>query len=113
MNGIIRWFFSALLIMFIGFVVPGISVYSFWAALFLVIIISIINTFIKPLAEFISMPINFLTLGLFSFVVNALLFLLAGKLSPGIEIEGFWSALAGSVILAVFAPVINDLNKKE
>ena len=65
------------------------------------------------MAEFISMPINFLTLGLFSFVVNALLFLLAGKLSPGIEIEGFWSALAGSVILAVFAPVINDLNKKE
>ncbi|MGM9994705.1 MAG: phage holin family protein [Candidatus Avigastranaerophilus sp.] len=113
MNVIIRWVLSALLIMFIAWLIPGITVSNFVSALIVVVVIALINTFIRPLVDFISMPVNFLTLGLFSLVINALLFLLAGKIAPGIEIEGFWSALLGSLLLAIFAPMISNLGQKD
>ncbi|MBQ4122897.1 phage holin family protein [bacterium] len=113
MNVIFRWILSALLIMFIAWIVPGISVSNFLTALVVVVVIALINTFIKPLVTFIAMPVNFLTLGLFSLVINALLFLLAGKIISGIEIDGFWSALLGSLILSVFSPMISNLDKNK
>lgn len=110
---IIRWILSALLIMFIAWIIPGISVSNFVSALIAVVVIALVNTFIKPFVQFISLPINFLTLGLFSFVINALMLILAGKIAPGIEIEGFWSALLGSLLLSVFAPIISNLGRKD
>ena len=110
MNIIIRWILSALLITFIAWVVPGITISSFISALFVVIIIAVINLLIKPLVELISLPINFITLGLFSFVINALLFLLAGKIAPGFVVNGFWSALFGSILLSVITPLINKIH---
>ena len=71
--------------------------------MFVVVIIALINTFIKPLLQIITLPINILTLGLFSFVINALLLMLAGYITPGFEVEGFLSALLGSIVLSLFA----------
>ena len=71
------------------------------------LVIGFINVFIRPLLEFISMPITFLTLGLFSFVVNALLLMLAGAIAPGFEVSGFWSALFGSIVLSLFSGLVD------
>lgn len=101
LGGLLRWVVYSLIIVFIAWIIPGIEVESFWAAMLVCIILALINTFIKPVLEFISLPINFLTLGLFSLVVNALLFMLAGAITPGFEVENFLSALLGSLILAV------------
>ena len=67
------------------------------------ILIALINTFIKPLLQLITLPINILTLGLFSLVINALMLMLAGWIAPGFEVEGFLSALFGSLLLSLFA----------
>ena len=109
----IRWILSALLIMFIAWLVPGITVSNYLSAMFAVVIIALVNIFIKPLIVFISFPINFLTVGLFGFVINALLFMLAGKITPGLEVESFWSALLGSLLLSVFTPIIADITDKK
>lgn len=103
LNTILRWLAYSLAIVFIAWIVPGISVANFLTAMLACIIIALINSFLKPVLQFISLPINFLTLGLFSFVLNALLFMLAGALTPGFNVNGFLSALLGSVLLSLFA----------
>ena len=99
----LRWLCYALALIFTSWVAPGIEVSSFLNALFVVVIIALINTFIKPLLQIITLPINILTLGLFSLVINALLLMLAGYITPGFEVEGFLSALFGSIILSLLA----------
>lgn len=100
---VLRWLLYALAIIFVSWVVPGIEVSSFLNAMFVVVIIALINTFIKPLLQIITLPINILTLGLFSLVINALLLMLAGYVTPGFGVEGFLSALIGSVLLSLFS----------
>lgn len=100
LNALLRFLLYSLLIVFISWIIPGIEVDNFLAAMLACIVIAVINTFVKPFLEFISLPINYLTLGLFSLVLNALLLMLAGAITPGFEVEGFLSALIGSIILA-------------
>ena len=102
-NILIRWVVYAILIIFVSWIVPGIEVDNFISAMLLCIIIALINTFIKPLLQLITLPINILTLGLFSLVINALMLMLAGWIAPGFEVEGFLSALFGSLLLSLFA----------
>ena len=113
MNMIVKWILFALLIMFIAWIIPGITITGFVSALFVVLILGLVNTFIRPLIEFISLPLNFITLGLFSLVINALLFLLVAKLSPGFQIDGFVSGLLGALILSVFTPIIDNIDIKK
>ena len=110
MNMILKWILFALLIMLIAWILPGISVSGFLSALVVVVIIGLINLLIRPLVQFISLPINILTLGLFSLVVNALLFLLAARIDPGFSIDGFWSGFFGALILSIFTPLIDKIN---
>ena len=109
---LLRWVLFALAIMFIAWLLPGISVSSIWSALIVTVIIALINMLIRPIVNFITLPLNILTVGLFSFITNALLFMLAGYLSPGFEIDGFWSALLGSIILSIFGVYINKIGEK-
>lgn len=109
MNFFIKWILSALLIMVIAWTIPGISISGFISALFVVLIMSVVNLLIRPVVQFISLPLNFITLGLFSLVINALLFLLIAKFSPGFQIEGFWSGFWGALILSIFTPLIDKV----
>ena len=109
LKALIRWVLYALSLMLIAWLIPGISVANFFSAMIACVIIAIINAVLKPILKFITFPINFFTLGLFSLVINALLFMLAGALSPGIQINGFLDALYGSLILSVLSFIINLL----
>ena len=106
---LVRWICFALALIFTAWIIPGIEVSSFWSAMFACIIIALINTFIKPLLEVITFPINFITVGLFSLVINALLLMLAGWITPGLEVEGFLSALFGSIVLSLFSIGISKI----
>lgn len=103
LNIFLRWIAYALAIVFISWIIPGIEVENFLSAMFVCIILALINTIIKPLIEIIALPVTVLTLGLFSFVINALMLMLAGWIAPGFEVEGFLSALFGSLLLSLFA----------
>ena len=112
-NLLVKWVLFAGVIMFTAWLIPGIGVESFWSAMVVSVVITAINIFVKPIIQFISMPVNFLTLGLFSFVINALLLWLAGYITPGFTVDGFLSALLGSIIIALFFGFIANNFKNE
>lgn len=109
MNFFIKWILFALLIMAIAWIIPGITISGFISALIVVVIMSIVNLLIKPIIQFISLPLNVITLGLFSLVINAFLFLLIAKFSPGFQIDGFWSGFWGAILLSIFTPLIDKV----
>jgi len=106
---LVRWICFALALIFTARVIPGIEVSSFLSAMFACVIIALINTFVKPVLQLVTLPINFLTVGLFSFVLNALLLMLAGWITPGLEVDGFLSALLGSIVLSIFSVGISKI----
>lgn len=109
LNMMLRWILYAFAIVFISWLIPGIKVENFLSAMFVCIIIALINTFIKPFLELITLPINILTLGFFSLIINALLLMLAGFIAPGFEVSGFLSAFLGSILLSLFVIGIRKL----
>lgn len=112
---LLRWIFFTLAIMFVAWLVPGIGVENFQSAMLVTVIMALINIFIRPLIVFITLPINILTLGIFTLIINALLFMLAGYLAPGFYVDGFLAAFLGSIVLSFLGLVINmvTINKAE
>ena len=106
---LVRWFCYALALIFTAWIIPGISVANFMTALLACVVIALINAFIKPILMLISLPINFLTVGLFTLVINALLLMLAGWLTPGLMVDGFWSAFFGAIILSILSMGISKI----
>ena len=100
---LLKWLALSLAIMFVGWIVPGITISSFATALVASIVIALVNVFIKPVLVFLTLPINILTLGIFILVINALLFMFVAYLVPGIEVDGFWSAFLGALILSILS----------
>ena len=100
---LLKWLALSLAIMFVGWVVPGITVSSIATALNASIVIALVNLVIKPILVFLTLPINILTLGLFILVINALLFMFVAYLIPGVEVDGFWSAFLGALLLSILS----------
>ena len=98
---LINWLVSALIILIVAYVLPGVMVVNFFAALVLAVVLGLINAFIRPLVLFLTLPINILSLGLFTFVVNALMIMLAAWFVPGFSVGNFWWALLFSIVLSI------------
>ena len=98
---IVHWCVSALALMVTAYVVPGFKVKSFFAALIAALVIGLANLTIWPILFFLTLPLNILTLGLFTFVVNAIVLRICAGILKGFEISGWFSAIVGAVILAV------------
>jgi len=84
-----------------SYLLPGITVKSFWTALLVAIVLALLNAFVKPVMVLLTIPFTLWTFGLFLFVINALIILLAGALVKGFEVKGFWWALIFSIILSI------------
>ena len=106
---IIKWVVFALMIMLVGWLTPGLTIANFLTAMIAVVVIALINAFIKPVILMLTLPLNLVTLGLFTIVINALLFMFTAYIVPGVEVEGFLSALIGSVLLSLFAVGISRI----
>lgn len=113
LNTLLKWIVYTLAIIFVAWIIPGISVENFLSAMLVCIIIALINTFVKPILQIISFPLTILTLGAFSLVINALLLMLAGWIAPGFEVDGFWSALFGSILLSLISIGINKIGENQ
>jgi putative membrane protein len=101
MNILARWLLSALAISVTAYVLRGVHVDDFYAALAAAFILGIINVTIKPLLTLLTLPITVLTLGLFTFVINALMIMLSAQLVPGFSVDSFWWALIFSLVLSI------------
>ena len=97
LNLLAVWIVNALALLALPYVVPTIQIAGFGTALLVAVVLGLINTLLKPLLILLTLPVTLLTLGLFIFVINALLFMLAGDLVTGFHVGGFWSALFGSI----------------
>lgn len=101
MSLLLLWLVNSLAILIGAYVLPWVTVASFATALLVALVLGIINVILKPILLLVTLPINILTLGLFTFVVNALLLLLTDNLIDGFSIGGFWSALLLSLIIGL------------
>lgn len=106
MQILVNLLLSAIAVFASAYIIPGVSVDGFFAAVVVAIILATVNAFIKPIVKLITLPINILTLGLFSFVVTALMVLLTAMIVPGFEVEGFVAALLFGVVLSVVSGIL-------
>jgi len=92
-----------------AYLIPGISVSGFFSALLVALFLGIVNTLIRPFLIVITLPINILTIGLFTFVINAVLVMLASKVVHGFEVRGFWWAMLFSIVLSIIHYILNKI----
>lgn len=93
-------------------ILPGIRVEGVPSAIFLSIVLSLLNILVKPLLVFLTLPITLFSFGIFLFVINAMIILLAAWLVPGFQVDGFWWALAFSILLSLTSSVLETLGMK-
>jgi putative membrane protein len=101
MNILLRIVISAIVAFGLSYVLSGVHIHSFVTALLLAIVLGLLNIFVKPILIILTLPITIFTLGLFLFVINALIILLAAKFVSGFQVDGFWWALLFSLLLSV------------
>jgi len=107
MTMLLRLLFNALGLILIAEFVEGIEVQGLYAAVITAVVLGIFNIIIRPILLILTLPITILTLGLFSFVVNAALFLFAASFIDGFPVENFWYALLGSVLMSIISTIGN------
>jgi putative membrane protein len=107
MNLFLKWLITALAILISAYIIPGVAISGFWAALWLAVYLGVVNVILNPILILITLPINILTLGLFTFVINALLILLSSTVIKGFAVSGFWHAMLFSIVLSVFSYIFN------
>jgi putative membrane protein len=109
---IARWIINSLAVMLAAYLVPGVTVRDFWSALIAALVIGLVNAIIRPIAIILTLPINILTLGLFTLVINALMFWLASSIVPGFKVDGFWPAFGGALVFWAVSWVSNSMLKE-
>lgn len=107
MTLLLRITFNALGLILIAEFISGIMVDDLYAAIVAAVVLGILNTIIRPILLLLTLPITVITLGLFAFVVNAGLFLFAASFIEGFEVENFWYALLGSLLMSIVSTVGN------
>lgn len=96
-------------ILIVAKVVGGVYVSGFGSALIGALVLGLVNAIVRPIMILLTLPLTIVTLGLFLFVVNALMLWLVAALTPGLQVKGFWAALLGSVLLTVLNLIIARL----
>ncbi len=113
MTLILRLTFNALGLILISKFIPGIVVDDFYTALIAALVLGILNVFIRPILLILTLPITILTLGLFALVLNGLLFLFAASFIDGFRVDGFFTALIGSILMSIISTIGNQWLKSD
>lgn len=104
---LIRWMITALALWLTSEVVGGISADSTLTLFVAALVLGILNAVIRPVLLILTLPINLVTLGLFTLIINGAMLKLAAWLVPGFHVEGFWAAVGGALLLSVFSFALN------
>ncbi|MBW6511620.1 MAG: phage holin family protein [Desulfuromonadaceae bacterium] len=106
---LIRWIIQTLAIMAAAWLLGGIEIHGPVAAIFAAAVLGVLNALLRPLLLLFTLPLNILTLGLFTFVINAVLLLMTSGVSRGFVVHGFWSAVAGSLVISLVSWLLNAM----
>ena len=107
MKFILKWFCSALALLAVAYLYSGVVVTSFTGALIAAAVLGVLNTIVRPLLVLLTLPVTVVTLGVFMFVINALMFWAAASLVSGLHVNGFVAAFIGSVIYSLLQLAID------
>jgi putative membrane protein len=107
MKIIVRWLLLAAALLLVAHLYSGVMVASFKAALVAALVLGLFNTLVRPLLVLLTLPVTVLTLGLFLFVINALMFWAAAEVLDGFKVSGFGAALIGSILYSLCGMVID------
>lgn len=111
MTLLISWLINSIALIITASLPTGFHVADYTTALLAAIIIGLLNVFIRPILLILTAPFNLLTLGLFTFVVNAIVIWLATLIIPGLTVDGFWSAIIAAVVLSFVSTILSHLLK--
>lgn len=111
MQIIVALILNAVALLATAYIVPGFKVIDFQSALLAGIVLGVVNTFIKPVLTYITKPITVVTLGLFAFVVNAVVLFIVSAVVPGLTIDGWMPAILGAIVLTVAGTILNSVFK--
>lgn len=110
MRILLTWLINAVALLALTHLMPSITVDSFFpTALIVAVVLGLINALIRPLFILLTLPVTILTLGLFIFVINGLLFWAVGSFMPGFHVDGFWSGVFGAIIYSVISWLLSAL----
>jgi putative membrane protein len=109
MGLLIRLILNAVALIIVAYVVPGVHVSGFVGALIAGLILGIVNAIIRPILVILSLPLEILTLGLFTLVINAVLFWFVGALHVGLTVDGFWPAFWGALVMTIVSWILSAL----
>ena len=108
MGLLIRWLILTVAIISASYLLEGIHISGFFSAFFAAAILGILNALFRPVLLLLTLPINILTFGLFTFIINALMLKRASGVIPGFEVHGFWTAVFGALIISVVSWLLNS-----
>jgi putative membrane protein len=108
MGLLVRWLILTTAIMIASYLIQGIEVNGFFSAFFAAAILGVLNVFFRPILFILTLPINILTLGFFTFIINAVLLKMASGVISGFVVHGFWSAVFGGLIISVVSWLLNS-----
>jgi putative membrane protein len=98
---------SALFLLIIERILPGVSVENVYYAILAALVLGLLNAVVRPVLIILTLPISVITLGLFTFVINAGIFMFAASFLEGFAVDGFWNALLGSVLLSIASTLVD------
>lgn len=111
MNALIHLLINGIAVFVAPYLLPGVKVDNFTTAFIVAVLLAVINTLIKPIILLLTLPINILSLGLFTFVINGLLVLLISNLVKGFTVENLWWAILFSLVVSIVSAVLHSLTK--
>jgi putative membrane protein len=106
---LVHWLISAVSLLIVAYIIPGIEVHGFGTALIAAIVIGLVNATLGFILKILTLPLTLLTFGLFLLVINALMLQLASYLVSGFSVSGFWSAFFGAIVLSLVSMVLRSL----
>ena len=106
---LLRWLLSALALLAVAYLYPGVRVESFFAAAVAALALGLVNALIRPILVVLTLPVTIVTLGLFLFVINAALFWLVAQIIKGFAVQGFLAALVGSILYSLITLMVSWL----
>ncbi len=112
MNYILKILLAAVAVVILAKLLPGVSVDSYTTAIWVAFLIGILDSIVKPVFVVLTLPITVLTLGLFLFVINAVLILMANSWIDGFSVSGFWAALLFSILLSFLESILYKVLEK-
>jgi putative membrane protein len=106
---LVVWLINALALVAVAYLMPSIEVSSFGAALVAALVLGLVNAFVRPILVLLTLPVTVLTLGLFIFVINGLLFWMVASFLEGFHVTGFWSSVLGAIVYSLISWLLSAL----